>query len=53
MITRQSVYDTMPKANKKNGALGLGVLAVFLAIPTLLFMWLGKKESNDKKEVYY
>ena len=42
----------MPKTNKQSGFLALGVLSILLAVPTLLYMWMVKKESN-KKEVYY
>ncbi len=52
MITRQRIQDVMPKTNKQSGFLALGVLSILLAVPTLLYMWMVKKESN-KKEVYY
>jgi len=52
MITRQRIQDVMPKTNKQSGFLALGVLSILLAVPTLLYMWMVKKESN-KREVYY
>jgi hypothetical protein len=52
MITRQRIQDVMPKANKQSGILAIGVLSILLAVPTLIYMWLVKKESN-KKEAYY
>lgn len=52
MITKKSIPNVMPKTNTSGGVVTLGVLSVLLAIPTLLYMWLAKKEK-DKKEVYY
>lgn len=52
MITRQRIQDVMPKTNKQSGLLALGVLSVLLAVPTLLYMWVAKKDK-DKREAYY
>lgn len=52
MISRRNLEDVMPKTNKQSGILALGVLAVLLAVPTLLYLWIVKRESNNNKANY-
>lgn len=52
MTKRYSLEDVLPKTNKQGGLLALGVLSVLLAVPTLIYMWIAKKDK-DKKEVFY
>lgn len=52
MTKRYSLEDVIPKTNKQGGFIALGVLSILLAVPTLIYMWVTKKDK-DKKEVYY
>lgn len=52
MISRGSLEDVMPKTNRQSGILALGVLAVLLAVPTLLYLWIVKRDSNNNEVNY-
>jgi hypothetical protein len=52
MIVNDRIADVMPKTKKSGGILVLGIFSFILAIPTLIYMIVAKKESKNK-EAYY
>lgn len=52
MIVKDRIADVMPKTKKNGGIVALGIFSFVLAIPTLIYMIVAKKESKNK-EAYY
>jgi hypothetical protein len=52
MIVKDRIDDVLPKSRKNGGIVALGIFSFLLAIPTLLYMIVAKKESKNK-EAYY
>lgn len=52
MIVKDRLDEVMPKTNKNGGFLALGIFSFVLALPTILYMIVSKKESKNK-EAYY
>lgn len=52
MIVKDRIADVMPKTKTNGGFVALGIFSFVLAIPTLLYMLVAKKEKKNK-EAYY